>query len=98
MYAVSLVMHSWGLVTCEKHFVMSRFLVQKFLECDVLGEKISKHAPIYIVTEGNEPAFFTRFFTWDPRKFAVSVPSVKSHRPFGFTRERSFTLVFADAW
>ncbi|KAL1534058.1 Villin-4 [Salvia divinorum] len=46
-------------------------LGEKFLERDILGEKISKQAPIYIITEGNEPAFFTRFFTWDSRKFAL---------------------------
>ncbi|XP_041997138.1 villin-4-like [Salvia splendens] len=46
-------------------------LGEKFLERDILGEKISKQAPIYIITEGNEPAFFTRFFTWDSRKCAM---------------------------
>ncbi|XP_042001332.1 villin-4-like [Salvia splendens] len=46
-------------------------LGEKFLERDILGEKISKQAPIYIITEGNEPAFFTRFFNWDSRKCAM---------------------------
>lgn len=27
---------------------------------------------MYIVTEGSEPVFFTRFFKWDSNKFAVS--------------------------
>ncbi|KAL8493454.1 hypothetical protein ACS0TY_024605 [Phlomoides rotata] len=46
-------------------------LGEKFLERDFLHEKLSVQAPIYIVTEGNEPAFFTRFFTWDSKKSAM---------------------------
>ncbi|KAK4606121.1 hypothetical protein RGQ29_000401 [Quercus rubra] len=40
----------------------------KFLEMDVLVEGLSLETPIYIVTEGHEPPFFTRFFEWDPSK------------------------------
>lgn len=45
---------------------------QKFLEHDFLLEKLSHEAPVYIVMEGSEPPFFTRFFTWDSGKFSVS--------------------------
>ncbi|KAK8635439.1 hypothetical protein V6N13_004176 [Hibiscus sabdariffa] len=44
---------------------------QKFLEQDVLLENLSREAPIYIVMEGSEPPFFTRFFTWDSAKSAM---------------------------
>ncbi|WOH06883.1 hypothetical protein DCAR_0626312 [Daucus carota subsp. sativus] len=44
---------------------------EKFLEHDFLLEKLSGQAPIYIVTEGSEPTFFTRFFTWDSTKSAM---------------------------
>ncbi|XP_010545405.1 PREDICTED: villin-5 isoform X2 [Tarenaya hassleriana] len=44
---------------------------EKFLEHDFLLEKLPHEAPIYIVTEGNEPPFFTRFFTWDSSKSAM---------------------------
>ncbi|GKV00427.1 hypothetical protein SLEP1_g13113 [Rubroshorea leprosula] len=40
----------------------------KFLEHDFLLEKLSRETPIYIVMEGSEPPFFTRFFTWDSSK------------------------------
>ncbi|KAJ7959797.1 Villin-1 [Quillaja saponaria] len=40
----------------------------KFLEMDVLVERLSLETPIYIVTEGHEPSFFTRFFSWDSSK------------------------------
>ncbi|KOM52502.1 hypothetical protein LR48_Vigan09g116100 [Vigna angularis] len=40
-------------------------LGQKFLEMDVLAEGLSLDIPIYIVTEGYEPPFFTCFFSWD---------------------------------
>ncbi|MFS8022362.1 putative villin headpiece, villin/Gelsolin, ADF-H/Gelsolin-like domain superfamily [Helianthus anomalus] len=39
-----------------------------FLEKDVLGECLSVDTPIYVVTEGHEPPFFTRFFYWDASK------------------------------
>ena len=45
---------------------------QKFLKHDFLLENLASETPIYIVTEGNEPPFFTRFFTWDSSKSAVS--------------------------
>ncbi|KAJ4709284.1 villin 4 [Melia azedarach] len=41
---------------------------EKFLERDFLLEKLSREAPIYIIMEGSEPPFFTRFFTWDSAK------------------------------
>ncbi|KAI4306619.1 hypothetical protein L6164_029880 [Bauhinia variegata] len=40
----------------------------KFIEMDVLVEDLSLDIPIYIVTEGHEPLFFTRFFAWDHSK------------------------------
>ncbi|KAK4485582.1 hypothetical protein RD792_008225 [Penstemon davidsonii] len=44
---------------------------EKFVERDFLLEKLSTQAPIYIVMEGSEPTFFTRFFTWDSTKSAM---------------------------
>nr|BAC77209.1 actin filament bundling protein P-115-ABP [Lilium longiflorum] len=44
---------------------------EKFLEYDFLMEKISRETPIFIVMEGSEPQFFTRFFTWDSAKSAM---------------------------
>lgn len=41
---------------------------QKFLETDILVEGLSLETPIYVVTEGHEPPFFTCFFAWDPLK------------------------------
>jgi len=45
---------------------------QKFIEHDFLLENLSRETPIFIVLEGSEPQFFTRFFTWDSAKTAVS--------------------------
>ncbi|KAL9260619.1 Villin-4-like protein [Drosera capensis] len=44
---------------------------EKFLEHDFLLEKLSREAPLYVVMEGSEPPFFTRFFTWDSAKSAM---------------------------
>ncbi|XVF69972.1 hypothetical protein PTKIN_Ptkin11bG0123800 [Pterospermum kingtungense] len=41
---------------------------EKFLEHNFLFENLSRETPIYIVMEGSEPPFFTRFFTWDSTK------------------------------
>ncbi|KAK1290065.1 Villin-4 [Acorus calamus] len=41
---------------------------EKFLEHDFLLENLSRETPIYVVMEGSEPPFFTRFFTWDSAK------------------------------
>lgn len=49
---------------------------QKFLEHDFLMENLSRDTPAYVVTEGSEPPFFTRFFNWDSAKSAVSIPFV----------------------
>lgn len=40
---------------------------------DVLVEGLSLEIPIYVVTEGDEPPFFTRFFSWDHSKANVSL-------------------------
>ncbi|GER35851.1 villin [Striga asiatica] len=44
---------------------------EKFLERDFLHENLSLQTPIYIVNEGGEPTFFTRFFSWDSSKSAM---------------------------
>lgn len=49
------------------------FNEQKFLEMDVLVEGLSMKVPIYVVMEGHEPPFFTRFFSWDHLKANVSL-------------------------
>ncbi|KAK1417102.1 hypothetical protein QVD17_26224 [Tagetes erecta] len=41
---------------------------EKFLKLDVLLEKLPLQSPIFIIMEGSEPPFFTRFFTWDSTK------------------------------
>jgi hypothetical protein len=40
----------------------------KFLEMDILEEGLTMRTPVYVVTEGHEPPFFTRFFEWVPEK------------------------------
>ncbi|XP_038879573.1 villin-4-like isoform X1 [Benincasa hispida] len=44
---------------------------EKFLEIDFFLEKLPRETPIYIVMEGSEPPFFTRFFSWDSAKSAM---------------------------
>ncbi|KAJ8767437.1 hypothetical protein K2173_017481 [Erythroxylum novogranatense] len=41
---------------------------EKFVEQDHLLEKLSREAPVYVVAEGSEPPFFTRFFQWNSAK------------------------------
>ncbi|CAL5025587.1 unnamed protein product [Urochloa decumbens] len=41
---------------------------EKFLVLDFLMEKLSRETPIFAVSEGSEPQFFTRFFNWDSAK------------------------------
>lgn len=44
---------------------------EKFLEHDFCMENLSREAPIYVVMEGSEPLFFTRFFKWESAKSAM---------------------------
>ncbi|WVZ87012.1 hypothetical protein U9M48_033714, partial [Paspalum notatum var. saurae] len=41
---------------------------EKFLVLDFMMEKLSRETPLFTVSEGNEPQFFTRFFNWDSAK------------------------------
>ncbi|XP_042003124.1 villin-4-like [Salvia splendens] len=58
-------------------------IAEKFLERDYLHEKLSLQAPVYIVMEGGEPPFFTRFFSWDSSKSAMH----------GNSFQRKFTIL-----
>ena len=42
------------------------------MERAALLEGLLPDIPLYKVTEGNEPSFFTKFFAWDSAKAAVS--------------------------
>jgi len=44
---------------------------EKFIELDILMENLSRETPLYVITEGSEPQYFTRFFTWDSAKSAM---------------------------
>ncbi|XP_037416188.1 villin-3-like isoform X1 [Triticum dicoccoides] len=44
---------------------------EKFLELDIPMENLSRETPLYVINEGSEPQFFTRFFTWDSAKTAM---------------------------
>ncbi|XP_072997234.1 villin-2-like [Typha latifolia] len=44
---------------------------QKYIEIAVSLEGLSLDVPLYRVTEGNEPCFFTAYFSWDGTKASV---------------------------
>lgn len=52
---------------------------QKFIETDVHAEGLSLEMPIYVVNEGHEPSFFTRFFVWDSSKANVRTLPFLTH-------------------
>ncbi|KAL2225959.1 UNVERIFIED_CONTAM: Villin-3 [Sesamum indicum] len=41
---------------------------QKYVDMAVSLEGLLPNVPLYKVTEGNEPCFFTTYFSWDPAK------------------------------
>uniref|UniRef100_A0A0C9S7X8 TSA: Wollemia nobilis Ref_Wollemi_Transcript_12585_2099 transcribed RNA sequence n=1 Tax=Wollemia nobilis TaxID=56998 RepID=A0A0C9S7X8_9CONI len=44
---------------------------KKYMERAALLEGLSQDIPLYKVTEGNEPPFFTKYYMWDSAKAAV---------------------------
>lgn len=44
---------------------------EKYIKMAGLLEGLSPQVPLYRVTEGNEPCFFTTYFSWDASKAAV---------------------------
>lgn len=46
-------------------------LGKKYLEADILLQGMSSETAIYVITEGHEPSFFTRFFAWDYSKSSM---------------------------
>ncbi|KAI5075352.1 hypothetical protein GOP47_0009925 [Adiantum capillus-veneris] len=47
-------------------------IAQKYIERTAAQEGLPENIPVYKVTEGNEPFFFTKYFeSWDPVKAAV---------------------------
>ncbi|XP_011048056.1 PREDICTED: villin-3-like isoform X1 [Populus euphratica] len=53
----------------EKQIVFD--IGQKYIEMAVSLDGLSPYVPLYKVTEGNEPSFFTTYFLWDPIKATV---------------------------
>lgn len=46
-------------------------LSQKYVDMAASLEGLPPYVPLYKVTEGNEPCFFTTYFSWDPAKASV---------------------------
>ncbi|GAB4851616.1 hypothetical protein Ancab_031018 [Ancistrocladus abbreviatus] len=44
---------------------------EKYVKMAASLEGLSPQVPLYRITEGNEPCFFTIFFSWDPAKATV---------------------------
>lgn len=53
-----------SLASAEKALTLGK----KFLETDILLEGLLQDTAIYVIPEGNEPPFFTRYFEWDTSK------------------------------
>lgn len=79
-----------------EHLFSSLLLVtlQKFIEMDILEEGLTAMTPVYVVTEGHEPPFFTRFFEWNPEKANVNCLK-KSVTEFKFWVFVYFNLQYA---
>ncbi|KAL0798285.1 hypothetical protein Bca101_053459 [Brassica carinata] len=61
-----------GQEVSPKNKLQALTIGEKFIEKDSLLEKLSPEAPIYVIMEGGEPSFFSRFFTsWDSSKSAM---------------------------
>ncbi|CAN6826085.1 unnamed protein product [Brassica oleracea] len=61
-----------GQEVVPKNKLLALTIGEKFTEKDSLLEKLSPEAPIYVIMEGGEPSFFTRFFTsWDSSKSSM---------------------------
>ncbi|PKA56226.1 Villin-2 [Apostasia shenzhenica] len=52
--------------TKDKHMAFD--IGQKYVDLAVRLEGLASHVPLYKVTEGNEPCFFTSYFSWDSAK------------------------------
>ncbi|KAL0772207.1 hypothetical protein Bca101_037358 [Brassica carinata] len=61
-----------GQEVVPKNKLLALTIGENFIEKDSLLEKLSPEAPIYVIMEGGEPSFFTRFFTsWDSSKSSM---------------------------
>ncbi|CAH8356995.1 unnamed protein product [Eruca vesicaria subsp. sativa] len=61
-----------GQEVVPKNKLQALTIGEKFIEKYSLLEKLSPEAPIYVIMEGGEPSFFTRFFTsWDSSKSSM---------------------------
>jgi hypothetical protein len=50
--------------TSSNWFILET-LPQKYIDMTASLEGLSPRVPLYKVTEGNEPFFFTTYFSWD---------------------------------
>ncbi|XP_074574968.1 villin-2-like [Curcuma longa] len=67
----------------QKAFIVG----QKYIEHGVSDEGLSPDVPMYIITEGNEPCFFTTYFTWNNTKAMVQ----------GNSFQKKLSLLFGTA-
>jgi hypothetical protein len=65
--------HVWvGQHASSNDKVQAWDIAQKYLERAAGLELASRDTPVFRVLEGNEPSFFTTYFSWDPSKAIVS--------------------------
>ncbi|KAH1194677.1 Villin-2 [Glycine max] len=53
-------------------------IAQKYIDKAASLEGLSPHVPLYKVTEGNEPCFFTTYFSWDHAKAMVRANTLRN--------------------
>ena len=72
------------------------FFSQKYVEMAASLEGLSPHVPLYKVSEGNEPCFFTTYFSWDYTKAVVCIQTLITRlllNPVNFANFNEFYAV-----
>ncbi|KAJ3676277.1 hypothetical protein LUZ60_003689 [Juncus effusus] len=78
----------------EKQKAFDFDLAQKYIEQAILLEGLSADVPLYKVTEGNEPSFFTSNFpNWDARKANIPGNSYEKKKALLFKITRKLTML-----
>ncbi|KAJ8437041.1 hypothetical protein Cgig2_025888 [Carnegiea gigantea] len=72
-------------------------IAEKYVQMAVSLEGRFQETPLYRVTEGNEPSFFTTYFSWDPAK-AISQNRANGSNQGGPTQRASALAALSSAF
>ncbi|KAL0316811.1 UNVERIFIED_CONTAM: Villin-3 [Sesamum radiatum] len=82
----------WFALGGKQNYTSKKLSPEKYVEMAASLDGLAPDVPLYKVTEGNEPCFFTKYFSWDPAKASAYLSDEEFQSVLGMDKHAFYKL------